>query len=149
MSNNRQGRGWSIIPDAGSISGIASVGYEMARKNPIEGSWLYSNELATNKTGIPFGLANGVMEGIWAGASNDAEFDLEVYHHLGNELSLTLLIPAFTINFSPTNLMLAFSASDFGAVAVPQDVQLAGKIVNVVTPPNDFKVYLRPTGDQP
>lgn len=142
-------RGWMIVPTIDSIANSASVSYEMTRKNPIEGSWLYSGELPTNKTGIPFGLLNGLLEGIWVGASNDAEFDLEVYHHLGNELALTLLVPAFTVNFSPTNYMLEFSQADYGATAVPQSIQFGAKIVNVVTPPNDLKVILRPTGDQP
>jgi hypothetical protein len=121
----------------------------MTRKNPVEGSWLYSGELATNKTGIPFGLANGALPGIWVGASNDSEFDLEIYHHLGNELSLTLLVPAFTVNFTPTNLTLDFTEADYGATAIPQGVGLAAKVVNAVTLPGDLKVILRPTGDQP
>jgi len=142
-------RGFAIVPSADSIPGVASAGYEMGRKNPIEGSWLYSNELATNKTGIPFGLINGLMEGIWVGASNESEFDIEIYHHLGNELSLTLLVPAITVTFTAINYSQTFNTGDFGTINIPADIQLAGKVVNIVTAPSDLKVYLRPSGDQP
>jgi hypothetical protein len=142
-------RGFAIVPSIDNIPNGASVSYEMTRKNPIEGSWMYSGELPTNKTGIPFGLLNGLIEGIWVGASNDSEFDVEIYHHLGNELSLTLLVAAFTVDFSPTNLTLDFTDADYGVTNIPQGVQLAAKIVNVVTAPNDLKIILRPTGDQP
>jgi len=142
-------RGFAIVPSIDNIPNGASVTYEMTRKNPIEGSWCYSGELATNKTGIPFDLLNGLLEGIWVGASTEAEFDIEIYYHFGNELSLTLLVSAFTVNFTPTNYTLNFADADYGVTNIPQGVQLAGKIVNVVTAPSDLKIILRPTGDQP
>ena len=139
-------RRWGTIPDAKDIPGNASAGYEYTRKNPSEGTWLDSGGIPSNKTGIPFGLANGVLDGVWVGSSTLSEYDISVYWHDGDETNLTLLT---TVSIPNTDRTKVFDSVALGSIPIPQDVQLATRIVNIVSAPADLKVYLRPTGDAP
>lgn len=140
-------RGWAIYPQTSDLTGIASASYQFTRKLPIDGSWLDSGTIPSNKTGIPFGFINGILDGIWVGASAPAEFDLQVYTHTGDEQNLQLLTTV-TVNIMGTDYTQTFDEGDFGVVQIDPNVQFATRTTNIVTQPQDLKVFLSPTGDR-
>jgi hypothetical protein len=110
-----------------SIANSASPGFVYGRGGNVPaGSWLINNEVPSNITGIPFGLDNGKLVAVW-GASQDIDtYDIEIYWHLGDSVSLTLLTTVSVISLRQD----FFDISDFGTVNVPKNVQLATRITN-------------------
>jgi len=109
------------------IANSASPGFIFGRGgNAAANSWLINNEVPSNITGIPFGLSNGKILQIWAASQDIDTYDINIYHHLGDEISLTLMT---TISIVATRQQF-FGPVDFGIVLVPQNVQLAARIVN-------------------
>jgi hypothetical protein len=92
-------------------------------------TWLDSgNSIPSNKTGIPFGLNNGLLTSLWVGNELLVAYDLSVYWHLGDETSLTLLKTVTVPNTARTK---TFDAIDLGVVNVPVDVQIAMRVTAV------------------
>lgn len=140
-------RRWITSPSSKDIPGSASAGYEYGRKAPIESTWLDSGGIPSNKTGIPFGLVNGLLDGVWVGSSSLEDYSIAVYCHDGDEVNLLLLA---TLVVSSASRIATFDAVDLGVINIPSGVQLAARLVDVVgTPPINLKVYLRPVGDAP
>ena len=109
-----------------SISNSASPGFIFGRGgNAAANSWLINNEVPSNITGIPFGLNNGKLLEVWAASEDVDTYSVEVYWHLGDEVSLTLLT---TVNVVATRQDF-FGVLDFGVVNVPPQIQLATKLV--------------------
>jgi hypothetical protein len=108
-----------------SISNSASPGFIFGRGgNASSNTWLINNEVPSNITGIPFGLNNGKLLEVWVASENVDTYDIEVYWHLGDEISLTLLT---TVNVVAQRQDF-FGVLDFGLINVPTEVQLGAKI---------------------
>ena len=91
--------------------------------------WLDSgNNIPSNETGIPFGLSNGQIVEVWVGNKNLVAYDLSIYHHLGDETSLTLIV---TLTIPAGNRTATFNVTDFGILSVPIDVQIAMRVTAV------------------
>ena len=109
-----------------------------------DGTWLDDQGVPTNKTGIPFGLNNGLITEIWVGNELLREFDIHIYYHLGDEVGLQLLT---TVTIPNTDRTKTFSAVDIGIVNVPKDVQIAFQVDNAVGgSPRNTKVHATITG---
>lgn len=122
-----------------------SAPYMFTRQTANLNTYLDNGNIPSNKTGVPFGLNNGKLGKLWVGNELLTPFDFSIYWHLGDEISLTLLA---TVTFTGAARTQLFDASDFGIVAVPKDVQLAGRITAVAaTRPKNIKVYPIVTGN--
>lgn len=133
-----------IVRQIGANSGKPS--YSFGHGGAVTNlTWLDSgNNIPSNKTGIPFGLNNGYLTGLWIGNESLVAFDLSIYHHLGNETSLTLLT---TVTVPNTDRTKTFSLLDLGIIVVPKDVQLAMQITAVPgTNPRNVAAYATLTG---
>ena len=120
--------------------------YSFGRPSTVnDGTWLFAgNSVPSNKTGIPFGLNNGELTYGWIGNESLVAYDIEIYHHLGDEVSLTLLT---TLSIGAGARTATFDVSDFGLVSVPKDVQIATKVVNVAAGnPRNVSVHLTIAG---
>lgn len=115
--------------------------YSFGRGSTVNpNTWLFSgNSVPSNKTGIPFGLNNGEITYAWVGNELLAEYDVEIYHHTGDETNLTLLT---TLNISSAARTSVLDQSDFGIISVPKDVQLAVRIGTTVSNPRNVAVHL-------
>lgn len=108
------------------ISTSASPGFVYSRSgNATPGTWLSNNSVPSNITGIPFGLDNGKVVQIWAASQNIDSYTIEVYHHLGDETSLTFLTSVNVVSVRQD----FFGITDFGSVPIPKNVQMAVKLV--------------------
>ena len=138
-------RSWQSTPQSKDIPGGQSSGVQFARKSPVLNSWLDSGGLPSNKTGEPFDLDNGLLDGIWVGSDALLEYEISVYWHEGNETNLTLLTMVTVLN---TNRTLGFDAVDLGVITLPKNIQLATRLTDFTTSaPKNLKCYLRPIGD--
>lgn len=93
-------------------------------------TWLDADGKPSNKVGIPFGLNNGQLTELWVGNELLVAYDLTLYHHLGDEVSLTSLV---TVSMPAGVRTKRFTISDFGIITVPKDVQIAAQISSVVS----------------
>ena len=114
-------------------SALASSGkpsYSYGRASTVTvGTWLDGgNNIPSNETGIPFGLNNGALAELWIGNKNLVEYDISVYHHLGDEVGLTLLT---TVTVPAAARTKVFKIIDFGVVSIPIGVQLAVQVTAV------------------
>lgn len=122
-----------------ALFAAAGTPYLFTRQSANEGTYLDNGNIPSNKTGVPFGLNNGLLFGLWIGNELLTPFDVELYHHLGDEVSLTLI---GTFSFTGAARSEILGIADFGTVNIPKDVQLAMRIVNTVaTKPKNIKVY--------
>lgn len=104
----------------------ANPGFLLGRGGNVpNGSWLFNNDVPSNITGIPFGLAGGNLLQVWAASQNVDTYSIEVYYHFGDEVGLTLLTTVTVVALRQD----FFGIADFGSVPVPQNVQIAGKLV--------------------
>ena len=118
----------------------SNPGYAFGRPGNVPANaWLNSESIPSNKTGIPFGLLNGSLEGVWVGNEDINTFDIEVFQHLGNEIGLTFL-KSVTVTASRSGIFIITS------VAITKDVQLAIRITNGAA--KNIKVYLDIKGDK-
>lgn len=109
-----------------------------------DGSYLDNHGVPSNKVGIPFGLNNGLLTELWVGNELLAEFDINIFHHLGDEVSLTLLT---TVTVPAAARTKTFNAVDLGVVNVPKDVQIACQVVNATAgSPRNTSVHATITG---
>lgn len=132
------------IKDAIANSGKPS--YAFGRGSTVtEDTWLYSgNSVPSNKTGIPFGLSDGVLTYAWVGNELLVAYDVEIYWHEGDETNLTLLA---TLSVGAGSRTATFDIGDFGLVLVPQDKQIACFVTNVSsTNPRNVSVHLTIAG---
>lgn len=108
-------------------------------------SWLFAgNSVPSNKTGIPFGLNNGKLTYAWIGNELLVAYDVKVYYHTGDETGLTLLT---TLSVPDSSRTATFDITDFGTVNVPNNVQIAVLVNNIVsTNPKNVSVHLTITG---
>jgi len=107
-------------------------------------TWLLAGDRVSNIVGVPFGYDNGKMIKVVVANEVSTTFDIEIYHHLGNEASLTLLTTVVIV----TNSVQTFSIADFGSVPIPQDVQIAAKVVNTTaTKPRATGIYITALGN--
>lgn len=110
-----------------ALSGKPS--YQWGRASTVTVStWLDNNAIPSNKTGIPFGLNNGLLSEIWVGNEDLVAYDITLYWHLGNETSLTALT---TVSVTAGARTKTFNVSNFGVVSIPKDVQLATRVTAV------------------
>ena len=118
----------------------SNPGYAFGRGGNVPANaWLNSEGIPSNKTGIPFGLANGSLEGIWVGNEDLSTFDIEIFQHLGDEIALTFL-KSETVTASRNEIFI------ITGVAITKDVQLAVRITNGSA--KNIKVYLDIKGDK-
>lgn len=120
--------------------------YAFGRPSSVNaGTWLFSgNSVPSNKTGIPFGLNNGQLIYAWVGNEDLVAYDVEVYYHLGDETSLTLLT---TLNISAAARTDTFDITDFGTVNIPNNVQIAAKVSSVAAGnPKNVSIHLTIAG---
>lgn len=110
-----------------------------------DGTYLDSNGVPSNEVGIPFGLSNGELKQLWVGNKLLTSFDITLYHHLGDEVSLTSLT---TVTVPAAARTKIFTPTDFGLVTIPKDVQLAARVTSSGAPtnPRSTKVYAIITG---
>ena len=113
---------------ATASSGKPSYSFGRAATVVVD-TWLDSgNNIPSNETGIPFGLDNGALIELWIGNKNLVAYDLTVYHHLGDEVNLTVLTTVTVPAGARTKI---FKVADFGIVAVPKDVQIAMRVTDI------------------
>lgn len=111
------------------VSGIGKPSYSFGRKGSLNNlTWLDCHGVPSNTVGIPFGLNNGKLIEVWVGNLDLVQYDISLYWHLGDEISLTL-IDTFTV--PNTSRVKVFNEADIGIVSLPKDVQIAARITDV------------------
>lgn len=106
-----------------TIAQSASPGFTFGRSGNLpSNTWLLNESVPSNLAGRYVYVANAVIREIFVAVQNIATFDVAIYHHLGDETSLTFLFSQ-TVTSSRGG---AFSVS----VACPTGVQLAARIEN-------------------
>ena len=129
----------ALIAASGKPSYVAGRG----GANP-DLTWLDDQGVPTNKTGIPFGLNNGLLKELWVGNELLTQYEMKVYWHDGDEVNLTLLK---TVTIPNTARTKTFNAVDLGIVNVPKGVQIAFQVDNSVGgAPKNTKVHATITG---
>jgi hypothetical protein len=114
--------------------------YQFGRASTVNvNTWLDSNTIPSNKTGLPFGLKNGLVADIWIGNELLVEYDVSLYYHLGDEIGLNLLTSVTVPAAARTNI---FTVADFGLVLIPQNVQIAARVTAVPgTNPRNVSIH--------
>lgn len=119
--------------------------YSFGRPSAVNpNTWLFAgNSVPSNKTGIPFGLNNGELTYAWIGNETLSEYDVEIYHHTGDETNLTLIT---TLNVPSSSRTSVFDQTDFGILSIPKDVQIAAKVASTVSNPKNISIHLTISG---
>ena len=113
----------------------SNPGYAFGRSGNVPmNSWLNSEGIPTNKVGIPFGLADGTLEGVWAGGEDVDTYDIEVWEHEGDEINLTLIDTVSVVAARTATFTFVTPSS------ITKDRQLAVKLINGSA--KNLKVYL-------
>lgn len=119
----------------------SNPGYSFGRSGNVPAnSWLASEGIPSNKVGIPFGLSNGTLEGIWVGGEDIDTYDIEVYEHEGDEVNI-ILIDTVSVVTSRTATFVIVSPQ-----SLTKDRQLAVRVVNGSG--KNIKVYLDVKGSK-
>ena len=139
-SDNTQG---AVEDLCGYFGNLAKPPYSFGRVGTHgNDTWLKSADSFSNVRGLPFELINGKIIKVKISTDNVASaFSVEIWHHLGNLASATLI---GTVTTDGTKSVYYFDV-DWN---VPQDVQLAVKVASVgATKPRETAVYLITQGD--
>lgn len=100
----------------------ASPGFAWSRSGNIPSdSWLLNDEIPSNRAGRTILLTSATIEKISVATEDINTYSIQIYHHEGNEINLTLL---HTVNVTSTRSYQTLIPS----ISVPTNKQLALKV---------------------
>jgi hypothetical protein len=126
----------AAIEEAGDAAS-ASPGFSFGRSGNIpKNTWLSNETVPSNKAGRFVYINNAVITRVFLSSEDVDTYDVQVYHHLGDEVNLTLVgtvsvVSArgdtFPVNWAvPTGTQLAIKVSDGSAKNLIAGLQLSG-----------------------
>jgi hypothetical protein len=122
---------------ANTVATSASPGFSFGRASAVNaGTWLQCETVPSNKAGRFVYIASAEVQTIFISNELISTFDIEIYHHEGDEVNLTLLTTisvvasrggSFTVGLSvPTNKQLALKLSSGSARNLVCGLELSG-----------------------
>jgi len=129
--------GESVQYELNQVATSASPGFSFGKASNVNsGTWLQCETVPSNKAGRFVYINNAVVETIFISNENIATFDVEIYHHEGDGVNLTLIDTvsitsarggSFTVGQSvPTNKQLALKLSSGSARNIVCGLELSG-----------------------
>lgn len=100
------------------VNTSASPGFSFGRASNVNsGTWLQCESVPSNKSGRYVYINDAVIEKIFISNEISSTFDIEIYHHDGNEVNLTLI--------DTISIVSSTGGSFVVGASVPTDKQIA------------------------